>query len=169
MTRSILFLIPCCLLAQDADGPAQARRGRELFFTSAKPQPCATCHVVAGKGTAVGPDLKTWARIPPRAAAMAITASVTEKVISAKPAQGAEFPAMKVSEDATNIQLFDLSANPPAPKTLPKADVKIGANSTWKHPPGVTRPTPEELADLIAFIRWAGAKDGKPVKPEDVE
>lgn len=168
MKTLALFLLPFCLLAQD-DGPAQAKRGRALFFETAKPQPCGTCHSVAGKGTAVGPDLKTWARIPPRAAAMAITASVTEKVVSAKPANGPEFPAMKVSEDATNVQLFDLSATPPAPRTLPKAEVKLGPNSTWRHPPGVTKPTPEELADLIAYIRWAGAKDARGVKPDDVE
>jgi hypothetical protein len=39
----------------------------------------------------------------------------------------------------------------------------------WKHPPSEVKCTPEQMADIIAFIRWTGAKDPKGVKPEDVQ
>ena len=83
--------------AQEAfDGPPQAARGYELFTKTAKPAPCITCHGIGGKGGVVAPDLKMWSRLSPRAAAMAITSTVTEKVVLVQPKTGAEFPAMKV-------------------------------------------------------------------------
>ncbi len=157
--------------AQEAfDGPPQAARGFELFTKTAKPTPCITCHGIGGKGGAVAPDLKMWARLSPRAAAMAITSTVTEKVILVQPKTGAEFSAMKASEDEKGYKFYDLTVMPPAVKEMAKADVEaIKPNATWKHPPGAEKPTQEQLADLVAYIRWAGAKDRTKISPDDMQ
>jgi hypothetical protein len=151
------------------DGPPQAARGHELFTKTAKPAPCITCHGIGGKGGPVAPDLKMWARLSPRAAAMAITATVTEKVVEVTPKGGTAFPAIKASEDEKNYKFYDLSVMPPALKELPKADVEVKPNASWKHPPGVEKPTHEELADMVAYIRWAGAKDKTKISPDDMQ
>jgi hypothetical protein len=82
----------------------------------------------------------------------------------------ADFPAMKVSEEGGNIQFYDLGKMPPALLKLAAAEVRaVKPNATWKHPPSQVKQTPEQMADMIAFIRWVGAKDTKGVKPEDVQ
>jgi putative heme-binding domain-containing protein len=150
------------------DVPAQAARGQEMFFKTAKPRACANCHALAGQGTAVGPDLKMWARFPPRATATAIMAKLTDKVVDVRPKQGDAFPALKIDENDKAVTVFDLAAM--QRREIARADVnEIGANTKWKHPPGQEEYTAEQLADLVAFIRWAGAKDRKPVAPDDVQ
>jgi len=147
-------------------GPPQAARGRDLFFTTAKPMPCGTCHNIGGNGTAVGPDLTRWSKMSPRVTGIAISSTVTENVLWIQPKQGAAFPALKTADGGYQ----DLSQNPPVLRKLAAADTaSIVPNSTWKHPPGLAKPTLEQLADVVSFIRWSGAKDGKPVKPEEVE
>ena len=171
----LAVMFPGCFLfnlaAQNPpDTPSQASRGEESFFQSAKPVACGTCHSLSGKGTAVGPDLMRWGRISPRATAMAITSTITVEVVWVEPKTGAAFPAMKVSEEAGNAQFYDLGKTPPALLKLAAAEVRaVKPNATWKHPPSEAKYTPEQIADLIAFIRWAGAKDTKGVKPEDVQ
>jgi hypothetical protein len=164
-----VLLFTSFLPAQDAfQGPPQAARGYELFFNTAKPVPCGSCHAMSGKGVPAAPDLKNWARIAPRATAMAITATVTANVVSVEPKGAEAFPGIKASEDAATAKFYDLSANPPALKELPK-DTPIKPNAKWKHPPGQEKYTPEELADLVGYIRWAGAKDKKEITPEEVQ
>jgi mono/diheme cytochrome c family protein len=171
----LAVMVPGCFLfnvpAQNAsDAPAQAARGEELFFQSAKPSACGTCHSLGGKGTAIGPDLMRWGRVAPRATAMAITSTITVDVIWVEPKAGAAFPAMKVSEEVGNTQFYDLGKTPPALLKLAAAEVRaVKPNVTWKHPPSHVKHTPEQMADMIAFIRWAGAKDPKGVKPEDIQ
>ncbi len=171
----LAVVIPACLLLNVAaqnpsDVPAQAARGEELFFQSAKPTACGVCHSLAGKGTAVGPDLTRWGRVGPRATAMAITSTITIDVVWVESKGGAAFPAMKVSEEGGSTQFYDVGKIPPALVKLAAAEIRaVKPNATWKHPPSQVKHPPEEMADVIAFIRWAGAKDTKGVKPEDVQ
>ena len=59
---------------------------------------------------------------------------------------------------------------PPEPHTATKADVaSMSPNSSWKHPPSARKYTPEEIADLIAYIRFAGANNRQAVSPDDVQ
>jgi hypothetical protein len=171
----LAVMVPGCFLfnfpAQNAsDTPAQAARGEELFFQSAKPSAYGMCHSLGGKGTAVGPDLMRWGSVSPRAIAMAITSTITVDVVWVEPKGGAAFPAMKVSEEGGHTQFYDLGKTPPALLRLAAAEVRaVKPNVTWKHPPSEVEYTPEQMADIIAFIRWTGAKDPKGVKPEDVQ
>ena len=156
------------LLLQAAVAPTpQIERGQTLFFAE---KGCGTCHALKGRGTAVGPDLKILGRVGVRALVTAIRASRTEYVQAVKLKDQEPFPGMKVSEDATTAQYYDLSKTPPELRKFAPADVESKSdNSTWKHPPAQGGYTNEQIADIVAYIRWVAAGDKKPVDPGDVE
>ena len=153
------------LLAQSAV-PTQIDRGEALFYDAARG--CGSCHSLKGKGTAVGPDLKDIARLSPKGISMAIRSTVTQYVQVVKLKSGESFPGMPPTDQST--QVYDLSKMPPEPHKAAKADVaSLSPNNNWKHPPSARKYTAEELADLIAYIRFAGANNRQAVSPDDVQ
>lgn len=163
----ILLLIPV-VYGQE---PAQVGRGRKIFFESeAAGTRCGSCHAIEKKGTPAGPDLGRLAMLAPRAIKMAVLSTSTQYVVIAKLKSGSSFPVMKASEEGAEVKLFDLSTNPPELKTFAKSDIdNYQPNATWKHPPESTRLTAAQLADVIAFLRFASTGDRKTIRPEDVE
>jgi mono/diheme cytochrome c family protein len=160
MTWAVLLF-----LAQAA-APTQIERGEALFTDAARG--CAACHALKGKGTAVGPDLKDLSRLSPKGLAMAVRSTVTQYVQIVKLKSGESFPAMPPKDNATEVH--DLSKMPPVAYKATKADIaSMAANNNWTHPPAKAKYTNEELADLIAFIRFAGANNRQPVSPDDVK
>jgi mono/diheme cytochrome c family protein len=153
------------MMAQSA-APTQVERGEALFMDPANG--CASCHALKGKGTAVGPDLKLVARLTPVGLAMAIRSTVTQYVQIAKVKGGESFPAMTGVTTGDTIEIFDLSKTPPESQKVPKADVSFTPNNSWKHPPSARKWTKEQLADLIAYIRYAGAGNKAPVDPDEI-
>jgi hypothetical protein len=155
------------LFMQASVADKQIERGQTLFFADAG---CGTCHALKGKGTAVGPDLRNLGKVGVRALVTAIRASRTEYVETIKLKEGDPFPAMKVSADANELQYYDLSKTPPELRKFPPADVQSKSdNSSWKHPPSVGNYTNDQVADIVAFIRWAATGSRKAVDPSDVE
>jgi mono/diheme cytochrome c family protein len=154
------------LFLAQAAVPTQIERGEALFSDSARG--CAACHALKGKGTAVGPDLKDISRLSPKGIAMAVRSTVTQYVQIVKLKSGESFPAMPPKDNATEVH--DLSKMPPAVYKATKADVaSMSANAGWTHPPAKAKYTNEELADLIAYIRFAGANNRQTVSPDDVK
>ena len=94
------------LLMAQAAVPSQTERGEALFFDTQ--QGCASCHLLKGKGTAVGPDLAGIGRLAPQAIAMAARSTVTQYVQVAKLKSGGSFPAMtgKKDEKAWSCSIF---------------------------------------------------------------
>lgn len=155
------------LLQAAAALPPQIQRGQTLFNAE---KGCGTCHALKGHGTAVGPDLRVLGRIGVRALVTSIRASRTQYVQTIKLKGQEPFPGMKVSEDATSAQYYDLSKAPPELRKFAPADVESKIdNATWKHPPAVGGYTNEQLADIVAFIRWASNGEKKAVDPADME
>ena len=156
------------LLLQAAAAPnPQIERGQTLFFAE---KGCGTCHALKGRGTAIGPDVKILGRVGVRALVTAIRASRTQYVEAVKPKAGDAFPGMKLSEDASAVQYYDLSKMPPELRKFAPADLQSKTdNSTWKHPSSEGGYSNEQIADIVAYIRWATAGDKKPVDPGDVE
>jgi hypothetical protein len=63
-----------------------------------------------------------------------------------------------------------LSATPPALKKLDKSEIaSSGDNANWKHPPESAGYTAQQLADVIAYIKWASYGDTKGVSTADTE
>src|SRR5271157_2064229 len=155
------------LFLQASAADKQIERGQTLFFAE---KGCGTCHALKGKGTAVGPDLRGLGKVGVRALVTGIRASRTEHVEAIKLKEGEPFPAMKVSADATTLQYYDLSKTPPELRKFAPGDVQSKSdNSSWKHPPSVGGYTNEQIADIVAFIRWAATGSRKTVDPSDVE
>jgi mono/diheme cytochrome c family protein len=155
------------LFMQAAAPTPQIGRGQELFYAD---NGCGTCHALKGRGTAVGPDLKVLGRVGVRALVTAIRASRTEYVETIKLKSGNQFPGMKVSADGAEWQYYDLSKTPPALIKFAASDVESKAdNSVWKHPPSTGGYTDQQMADIVAYIRWAAAGDRKAVDPSEVQ
>lgn len=157
---------PLLLMMAQSAAPTQVERGEALFMDPAIG--CASCHALKGKGTAVGPDLKGVAHLTPPGIAMAIRSTATQYVQIAKVKGGEGFPAMTGPQNGDIIELFDLSKKPPESQKVSKADVSFAPNNSWKHPPSATKWTSEQLADLIAYIRYAGTGNKSPVDPDDI-
>ena len=160
---SCIFILSIAAFA--VDPPEQAKRGKELFgLKSQAGFACSTCHQLDGQGTAVGPDLKNMGRLHPRAVVMGILATRTQYVQEVKPAKGGAIPVIKSGEN-----YFDLSKNPPAQVALTADDIKAARdNADWKHPAEARGLTREQLADLIAYIRFATFGDTKGVDLKDI-
>jgi mono/diheme cytochrome c family protein len=158
-------------LAGESNPPAQAARGQAMFFTENVVTHCGSCHSLAGKGTAVGPDLTRLARLSPSAIVMAIRATLTEHVQVVKlKSGGSEFPAMPAATDTSKLQYYDLSSQPPALRRFNSEDIAyIHNNEKWKHPPASAGYTAQQLADVIAYIKWVSYGDTKGVSPDDIE
>jgi mono/diheme cytochrome c family protein len=149
------------LLAQSA-APSQIERGEALFFDTA--HGCGGCHALKGKGTAVGPDLREVARLSAKGIAMSVRSTVTQYVQVVKLKDGRTFPTMPPKGD----RIYDLSKMPP--EAVPAAEIaSTTPNNGWKHPPSGQKLTDEQLADLVAYIRYAGANNRQPVSPDDVK
>ena len=155
------------LFLQAAAPNPQINRGQTLFFADGN---CGTCHALKGKGTAVGPDLKVLGRVGVRALVTAIRASRTEYVEAVKVKGGDTFPGMKAaSTDPAVVQYYDLSKTPPELRKFAPGDISKSDNATWKHPPAAGGYTNQQIADIVAYIRWATAGERKAVDPSDVE
>ena len=156
-------------LASDAKPPEQAGRGKAIFFDENAVVRCGSCHVLAGLGTAVGPDISRLARVSPAGIATAIRATLTEFVQTVTLKVGGEFPGMPVTNDTGTLQYYDLSSKPPVLRKFEKQDVaSTRGNATWKHPPGSAGFTAQQFADVIAYIKWASYGDTKVVDPNDI-
>jgi mono/diheme cytochrome c family protein len=165
MIRAVAFL---SLLSSAAWSATQIERGEALFFEAGKG--CGTCHALKGKGTAVGPDLKVMGRLSSRAIAMAIRSTGTQYVQNVKLKSGESFNGMPGAKDEKVVQVFDLSKNPPELRKLDPAEiVSMRNNEGWKHPPAVGGYTNEQLADIIAYMRYAASGARATVSPEEAQ
>jgi mono/diheme cytochrome c family protein len=157
-------------LASDPKPPEQAARGQAIYFDDNSVARCGSCHVLAGKGTAVGPDISRLARLSPSGIATAIRATLTEYVKTVKLKSGVEFPGMPVKKDTGTLQYYDLNSKQPVLRKLEQDDVaSTRENSTWKHPPASAGFTAQQFADVIAYIKWASYGDTKVVNLRDIE
>ncbi len=167
---SVLALALPLLAADKAPEPPQAQRGRQLFLKSTKGIACANCHSMAGLGTAIAPDLTTMATYaPPRGLVATMHMTMTEHVQSVKTADGS-FPGLLKQKQGDTSEFWDLSQTPPVLRKLTaKQIVSVDRDQKWQHPPSVTEYTSQELADLVAFLRYAATGSVKEIKPAEVE
>ena len=117
----------------------------------------------------MGPDLTGIGRLSPAAIAMAARSTVTQYVQVVKLKDGSSFPAFIGKKDANAVELFDLSKNPPEKKTVAPGDIASeGGNDKWQHPPAAAKIAPEQLADIVCYIRFAASGTRKAVDPSEV-
>lgn len=169
----LMFLAGCLsgvLAAEALDIPAQAGRGRAIFLDAEKANHCATCHQLGKDGKAIGPDLTKIARLSPKAIVVSILASRTVYAQEVTLKARRKFPAMVASDKDGTVKLFDLSKAPPEELTMERSAIySIKDNASWKHPPESTGYKAEQLADVIAYIRFVAYGDTKGVDPSEVK
>ena len=169
MIRSMVLVVILGLVALPiiaADPPPQAARGKAIFFDASKKTQCATCHQLGAEGTPVGPDLTKIARVAPKAfeISMLSTRTVYAKEVETKVKQ--TFAAMIAAENDKEVTLYNLNQLPPEKMVVPRDSIyAIRDNGTWKHPPESTGYSKEQIADVIAFIRFVATGDTKGVDP----
>ncbi|HTS26600.1 MAG TPA: cytochrome c [Bryobacteraceae bacterium] len=160
------FLLLAQSAAAQGGAPSQIERGQALFFDSQAG--CGTCHALKGQGTAIGPDLKGIARLSPAGISMAIRSTVTQYVQILNVKSAGTFPGMPPGP-GDKVKVYDLSKMPPELHEVDRSEISTSPNNGWKHPPSQRKYTDEQLADVIAFIRYAGAGTKTPVDPDDVK
>jgi putative heme-binding domain-containing protein len=164
----IFLLSSSALLAGDVK--AQTERGRQWFLNSSKGLACATCHSLEGSGNAVGPDLTRLASvIGPRGLVMTIRMTMTAYVQQVQLRDGRTFPGIQKAKDGDVLEIFDLSATPAVLLKLKSSDVSsMKANTTWSHPPTSAGYTPEELADIISYLKFVATGVAQEVTAKDL-
>jgi mono/diheme cytochrome c family protein len=171
LSVGFVFAFSAAIFAADGQRPptAQIQRGQDLFVKSPKGTACATCHLMAGLGTAVGPDLTTMGSMgTPHVIVMTMRMTMTTYVQSFKTAQGT-FPGMLKEKRKDETEIWDLSQMPPVLKKIANSQItSIERDQTWKHPPASVDYTPQEFADLIGFLRWAATGATTEVKASEV-
>ena len=155
------------MLAQASVTP-QIDRGEALFFGTANG--CSSCHSLKGRGTAVGPDLRGIGRLTPAAIVMAVHSTAAQYVQDVSLKSKETFPAMPGAKDDKTIQLYDLSKTPPELRKIDLADIQSMTGTVkWKHPPGVDKHTAQQMADIVAYIRYVATGNRQPVDPADTQ
>jgi putative heme-binding domain-containing protein len=153
------------LLWANSATPQQVQRGEALFA-----ERCTECHALKGRGTAVGPNLSVMGALPPRAIAMAIRSTATEYVQAVNLKSGETFPGMPLAGDESHTQFFDVSKTPPELRQIERSAItSVTSQNAWKHPPALANYTDAQVADIVAYLRYAVTGSVKAVDPTDVE
>lgn len=166
---SFAALLPFAAAQEQKPPTPQIQRGRDLFVNASKGTACATCHSLAGVGTAVGPDLTNMGSYGTvHVIVNTMRMSMTNYVQSFKTTEGT-FPGMPKEKQGDQSLIYDLSQMPPVLRTFTvKQILNVERDQTWKHPPASVDYSRQELADLIGFLRWASTGVAKEIKPAEV-
>ncbi len=157
--------------AQDKAAPtAQIERGRLLFTTVNRGVACKTCHELQGVGRAVGPDLTNMASYGSvHGIVMTMHMSMTEHVYQIRTVAG-RFPGILKQKFGDRYEYYDLSQNPPVLRTLfAKEIVSTERDEKWRHPPAAANYTPQELADLIAYLKFAATGSQQEIHAAEID
>ena len=149
---------------------AQVQRGAALFFDATREAYCGACHALDGRGIAVGPDLTKVADKTPREIAAAMRKRRPEHVVTAHMKDGGSFPAVVVLRESASVKLLDLTTFPPVLRTVEPAEIEsIASHAEWTHDAFLKGIGPEQMADLVTYIRWIALGDSRPVSGEELK
>ncbi len=170
--RKVLYIVvfsalslPAIAAEHKVPPTPQIERGQDLFTNSRKgATACKTCHSLGGFGTAIGPDLTNMASNGSvHSIVMTMHMTMTEYVRRVQTAVSS-FPGMLKGKVGDTVQYYDLSVMPPELRTFTARQiVSTERDEKWKHPPAMANYTPQELTDIIAFLKWASTGSEKEV------
>jgi cytochrome c oxidase cbb3-type subunit 3 len=175
MTDTEIWQVIAYIRSVQVKAPAQplgdAAHGKQLFFGTAA---CSTCHMIAGKGGRLGPDLTTTGsaratdylvdsvRYPSRRLAQGISEAMKEfsqeyETVKVETADGQKFTGVVLNEDHFTLQMMDLreqlhlferdklrSYEKSRESLMPAYDQKMLSD--------------KDLQDILAFLLVVGAK-----------
>ena len=150
-------------------GPGKPDKGKALFF-DLKGLACSKCHVVAGEGGAIGPELSGIAARYPKEELIASILYPSARIFSGyetvvvATADGRVLSGLVKSDNAEGLEIQDAEGKK---VTIPKADIEDRkASELSLMPNGIVEGiTPQDFADLIAYLETlkdASANQAKP-------
>jgi hypothetical protein len=157
--------------AQDTAAPTpQIERGRELFTNAKKGVACKTCHSLGGVGTAIGPNLTNMASNGSvHSIVLTMHMTMTEHVYRIKTATDS-FPGILKQKFGDRVEYYDLSRIPPVLRTLNMNQiVSKERDEKWRHPPALANYTPQELADVISYLKFAATGSQQEIAATDID
>src|SRR5579884_377631 len=143
--------------------------GERFFFGEGQ---CASCHMVRGRGKAIGPDLSNLGREKSldeiRSALLRPSEHVTPgyELVTVKLRDGGKIRGFVRGQSNFDIRLQDLNGNF---HPLPEGEiVSVEPDKQSLMPP--VKASPEQLRDLMVYLsRLTGVKPGVPMAPEMAE
>jgi putative heme-binding domain-containing protein len=152
-------------------GDAQA--GRVLFFDSAQPKRCGSCHSFEGEGTPIGPDLSKTKGTPARELFLSILFPRDIKdsryaTVTLTLRNGDKVAGVKKEEDTESIRVYDTAALPAVLRTVQKGDVLKTETSRESVMPNdyANSYSLKQLLDLVTFLK--SSRSGAPVTLKDL-
>src|SRR3954467_11883578 len=175
MTDREIWQIVAYIRSQEVKAPAKpignAAHGKELFYGDAN---CSMCHMIAGKGGRLGPDLTGVAgsrtpeaiidsvRNPSRRLAWGLTEATKEfpqeyETVTAVTADGKQIKGVTLNEDSFTIQIMDMSENL---HLLEKDKLRSFQKTRESAMPKYTTDVlnDKDLHDVVAFLTSLEAK-----------
>jgi putative heme-binding domain-containing protein len=138
--------------ATSKPGPGNASRGAALFASNR----CGSCHIVAGEGGSLGPELTT---IGARRGPAYLRESLVKPeaahpqgflVVRATLTAGGEVRGIRVNEDVFYVQIKDVAG---AVHSIEKSSIaKLERQTDATLMPSYARLAPSELDDLIVYL-----------------
>ncbi len=140
--------------AEEEPLPGDADKGRRLYEGKGA---CNICHIVAGEGGVIGPDLSNigivrgLAHLREALVAPGANVALNYVVVTARTKDGEELKGHRVNEDSFTVQLRDESGRYHSLDKLALAsfEKKIGESLM---PSYEGELTPEELDDLVSYL-----------------
>ncbi|MCU1268718.1 MAG: hypothetical protein JWN74_12 [Acidobacteriaceae bacterium] len=133
--------------------PGDPQRGEALFFGSAQ---CSTCHMAAGKGGYIGPDLSTYGQTHTAEKIKSAITNPAERdsiktMVTATATNGDRYHGIIRNEDNFSLQLQSTDG---AFHFLSKADVKTIDRSHGSIMPSdyASRLTQPQLNDIVSYM-----------------
>ena len=133
--------------------------GKELFYDSDNDRNCGVCHRLKDSGGSVGPALDTLAKKTEseiRANLILNLASTAKPAFKIRTASGETICGIKVREDATQLQIFDLtSSGPPVLRTFSIGEIVHGEDcpNLQVHAGFARLYSPAQLSDIAAYLK----------------
>ena len=175
MTDEEIWQIITYLRSQEVKAPANAEgnaaRGKDLFYGDAN---CSLCHMVAGKGGRLGPELTAVGgsrtreaiidsvRNPSRRLAWGLTEASKEfpqeyESVTVVTADGKQIKGITLNEDSFSVQIMDTSEQI---HLLEKDNLKSFQKSRQSAMPtyGTDLLSDKDLKDIVAYLSSVGAK-----------
>jgi putative heme-binding domain-containing protein len=150
-------------------------RGKDLFFDSSNDLNCGNCHRVRGVGNDVGPDLTGDQHRPAKdlfrdivLPSYAITPGRELLAITLK--TGERIKALKVTEDNSQIKVYDVGSLPAVLRTIPKTQIQKRESEKLSGMPGKYGEiyTLKQLLDIVAYLKSGDTAAGPPVGLQDL-
>jgi len=133
--------------------------GKELFFDPDNERNCGVCHRLKDSGGSVGPALDQLAKKPEseiRAYLILTLAKPGKPAFKVRTASGETICGIKVREDSTKLQIFDLtSTGPPVLRTFIMGEIVQSGDcaNLQVHASFARLYSPAQLSDIAAFLK----------------